>query len=89
MSPDVDLHGKLEGDVDENELSEIVHPAVDFVYHKAHDLVKAEKSQQQQSYDDLIAWKFNPDRWEYNYIAFTVREAIFGIKIEYLQRQTI
>ncbi|KAM7534331.1 hypothetical protein Aperf_G00000109810 [Anoplocephala perfoliata] len=59
LSSDVDPHDEI--NVVENESFETVHPAVDFVYQKGHELVKTEKSQQQQSYDDLIAWKFNPD----------------------------
>ncbi|VDL18773.1 unnamed protein product [Hymenolepis diminuta] len=45
----------------EYESSHFVHPAVDFIYHKAQELIKSEKSEQQQSYDDLLAWKFTPD----------------------------
>ncbi|VDO04905.1 unnamed protein product [Rodentolepis nana] len=45
----------------DNESSEIVHPALDFIYHKAQELIKSVKSEQQQSYDDLLAWKFTPD----------------------------
>nr|CDS29512.1 Pre mRNA splicing regulator female lethal(2)D [Hymenolepis microstoma] len=45
----------------EYESPDIIHPALDFIYQKAQELIKSVKSEQQQSYDDLLAWKFTPD----------------------------
>ncbi|VDD81713.1 unnamed protein product [Mesocestoides corti] len=39
----------------------ILNPAVNFVYQKGYEAAQAGKSRLQQSYDDLIAWKFTPD----------------------------
>lgn len=41
----------------------ILDPAVDFVYQKACEAAQSGKMRLQQSYDDLIAWKFTPDRY--------------------------
>ncbi|KAL5971430.1 Pre-mRNA-splicing regulator female-lethal 2 D [Taenia solium] len=39
----------------------VLDPAVDFVYQKACEAAQSGKMRLQQSYDDLIAWKFTPD----------------------------
>ncbi|VDM16924.1 unnamed protein product [Hydatigera taeniaeformis] len=39
----------------------VLDPAIDFVYQKASEAAQSGKMRLQQSFDDLIAWKFTPD----------------------------
>ncbi|CDI97882.1 Pre mRNA splicing regulator female lethal2D [Echinococcus multilocularis] len=59
-----DEYGEAVGSVKVKELTHrlnVIDPAIDFVYQKACEAAQSGKMRLQQSYDDLIAWKFTPD----------------------------